>query len=150
MRLDALPVTFSLALLLCVDHALAAPSPLDLQQRDPPSTPTRSLHIPIVRRAVGQLNETELGIWAKHQKQFLEAKYGQSSGSNSKRSTTGYNMCVTSFIPLCFAVRLLSLNQSPTRLVNQNLDSRCVCLAMRTMTSPTILIVTTRAATTAR
>jgi hypothetical protein len=94
MRLDALPVTFSLALLLCVDYALAAPSsPDDLhQQRDASSS--RSLHIPIVRRALVQRNDTELGLWAKQQKQFLEAKYGaQSSGSSSKRST-GTNLCV--------------------------------------------------------
>src|SRR6266850_1698086 len=93
MRLDALPVTFSLALLLCVDYALAAPSSPD-QQRDASSSSSRSLHIPIVRRAPVQRDDAELGLWAKRQKQFLEAKYGgRPSGSSSKRST-GSNMCV--------------------------------------------------------
>lgn len=95
MRLDALPLTLSLALLLCVDYALAAPSSSDHhQQRDAPSSSSRSLHIPIVRRAPVQRSDTELGLWAKRQKESLEAKYGgHPSGSNSKRST-GFNMCV--------------------------------------------------------
>jgi cathepsin D len=98
MRLDALPVTFSLALLLCADYALAAPSSPDhhQQQRDAASSSSRrSLHIPIVRRAPVQRNDAELGLWAKQQKEFLEAKYGgQRSGSKSSKRSTGYNMCV--------------------------------------------------------
>ena len=128
MRLDALPVTFSLALLLCVDYALAAPSSSDHhhQQRDAPSSSGRSLHIPIVRRAPLQRNDTELGLWAKQQKQILEAKYGgQPLGSNSKRST-GFNMCVWNLPFLLRGISLTSLINTPTRLVNQNLDSRYV------------------------
>ena len=89
MRLDTLPLTFSLALLLSIDYARAAPSPPDqLQQR---SASSRSLHIPITRRAATQRSEEELGIWAKQQKELLEGKYGRPSAPNTKRST-GYNM----------------------------------------------------------
>lgn len=89
MRLDTLPVTFSLALLLSIDYTRAAPSPPDqLQER---SSSGRSLHIPINRRAVTQRSDEELGIWAKQQKELLEGKYGGSSAPSTKRST-GYNM----------------------------------------------------------
>lgn len=97
MRLDTLPVTLSLALLLSIDYARAAPSSPDQQQQR--STSGRSLHIPISRRAVAQRSDEELGIWAKQQKESLEGKYGGSSAPSTKRST-GFNM-----------------------LVNQNLDS---------------------------
>jgi len=84
MRLDALPISFALSLFLAVDWAQAAPGP-----RSQPSS--RGLHVPILRRAPSQRSDTEWGIWAKHQKQFLEAKYGGSS--NAKRSS-GENLLV--------------------------------------------------------
>jgi hypothetical protein len=149
MCLDALPFTFLLVLVFCisVDYAQAAPSSPDLQQRNPPSSTTRSLHIPIIRREVGQRNETELGIWAKQQKQFLEVKYGQPPwGSNSKCST-GYNLCV---LVSSFASPWKCVTQTPTRIIDQNLDSRYVYLTMLTMTAHCILIVTICAATTAQ
>jgi hypothetical protein len=118
MRLDALPVTFSLALLLCVDLALAAPSSPDpQQQRSPSASPRSSLHIPIVRRAPTQLNETELGLWAKQQKQFVEAKYSQHPGSRSSKRSTGYNMCVLRVLSF-FDVERISLTVD-------NVDQAC-------------------------
>jgi len=89
MRLDTLPLTFSLALLLSLDYARAAPSLPDQQQQR--SSSSRSLHIPISRRAVTQRSDEELGAWAKQQKEFLEGKYGSPSAPSTKRST-GYNM----------------------------------------------------------
>lgn len=90
MLLNALPVSVVLSLFLTVDWALAAPGP-----RSQPSS--RGLHVPILRRASSPRNDTEWGVWAKQQKQFLEAKYR--GPSNAKRSS-GTNL-----------------------LVNQNLDS---------------------------
>jgi len=100
MRLDPFPLTFSLALLLFIDHALALPSPSSpdeqqqqqKQQQKQRSTSSRSLHIPILRRAPPQRNEYELGLWAKQQKEFREAKYGPPSGApgTTKRSA-GHN-----------------------------------------------------------
>ncbi|KAH8991661.1 acid protease [Lactarius akahatsu] len=84
MRLDALPVSFALSLFLTVDWALAAPGP-----RSQPSD--RSLHVPILRRAPPQRSDTEWGIWAKQQKQFLEAKYG---GPSTAKRSSGENLLV--------------------------------------------------------
>ncbi|KAI9451913.1 aspartic peptidase A1 [Lactarius psammicola] len=84
MRLDALPVSFALSLFFTVDWALAAPGP-----RSQPTS--RGLHVPILRRAPPQRTDDEWGIWAKQQKQFLEAKYG--GPSNAKRSS-GENLLV--------------------------------------------------------
>ncbi len=109
MRLDAFPLTFSLALLLCIDHALAAPSPSSPdEQQQQRSTSSRSLHIPILRRAPPQRNESELGLWAKQQKEFLEAKYGPPSGppGTTKRST-GYNRCARLSAPPSPSLRFL-------------------------------------------
>jgi len=92
MRLDALPVSFALSLLLSVDHALAVPA-----SRDQPSS--RGLHVPILRRAAGQRNDTEWGVWAKQQKQLLEGKYGRPSTTTTKRSS-GYNLCARAFFCL--------------------------------------------------
>ena len=85
MLFDVLTVSFALHLLLR-NFALALPSsPI------PPSSPSLSLHVPLLRRAVPQRNETEFGLWAKQQKQLLEDKYGRSS--TTKRSS-GTNLCV--------------------------------------------------------
>jgi len=89
MRLDTLPVTLSLALLLSIDYARAAPSSPDQPQQR--SSSGRSLHVPISRRAITQRSDEELGIWAKQQKESLEGKYAGSSAPSTKRST-GYNM----------------------------------------------------------
>ncbi|KAI0251412.1 aspartic peptidase A1 [Lactifluus subvellereus] len=86
MRLDALPVSFALSLLLSVDHALAVPA-----SRDQPSS--RGLHVPILRRAAAQRNDTEWGVWAKQQKELLEGKYNHPSTTTTKRSS-GYNLLV--------------------------------------------------------
>jgi hypothetical protein len=91
MRLDTLPLTFSLALLLSLDYARGAPSSPDQQQQQRSSS-SRSLHIPISRRAVTQRSDEELGLWAKQQKEFLEAKYGSSSAAQNAKRTTGYNL----------------------------------------------------------
>jgi predicted component of type VI protein secretion system len=86
---DALTVSFTLhLLLLCADVAQASPS-----LRRSPSSPSRALHIPLLRRAPPERNDTELGVWAKQQKQLLEGKYGQRSTTSTKRSS-GYNLCV--------------------------------------------------------
>jgi hypothetical protein len=92
MRLDALPISFALSLLLSVDHALAVPAP-----RDRPSS--RGLHVPILRRAATQRNETEWGKWAKQQKEFLEGKYSRPLSTTTKRSS-GYNLCARAFFCL--------------------------------------------------
>ncbi|KAH9039286.1 acid protease [Lactarius pseudohatsudake] len=84
MRLDALPVSFALSLFLTVDWALAAPGP-----RSQPSD--LSVHVPILRRAPPQRSDTEWGIWAKQQKQFLEAKYG---GPSTAKRSSGENLLV--------------------------------------------------------
>ncbi|KAI9510043.1 acid protease [Russula earlei] len=91
MRLDALPLSLVLSLLIrvSVDHALAAPSWLG----QPSSLPSRGLHIPLLRRAVARRDDDELGRWAKQQKQYVEAKYGRPGSTTSKRST-GYNLLV--------------------------------------------------------
>lgn len=85
MLFDALTVSFALHLLLG-DFARALPS-----SPRSPSSPSGSLHIPLLRRAVPQRNDTEVGLWAKQQKQLLEGKYGASP--NTKRSS-GTNLCV--------------------------------------------------------
>ena len=87
MRLDVLPLSFALSLFLAVDWAQAAPG-----LRSQPSS--RGLHVPILRRAPSQRSDEEWGIWAKHQKQFLETKYGRSS--KAKRSS-GENLCAIFF-----------------------------------------------------
>ena len=87
MLFDALPVSFALSLLLCVDHTLATPAP---HARS--SSSSRGLHIPILRRAPPQRSDDELGLWAKRQKQLLEAKYSRHLSTTPKRST-GYNLC---------------------------------------------------------
>ena len=94
MRLDALPISFALSLLLSVDHALAVPAS---QPRDRPSS--RGLHVPILRRAATQRNETEWGLWAKQQKELLEGKYSRPSSTTTKRSS-GYNLCARAFFCL--------------------------------------------------
>jgi hypothetical protein len=86
MRLDALPVSFALCLLLYVDHTLAAPSPHDQS----PSSQARGLHIPILRRATVERDDSELGRWAKEQKLLLETKYG---GASTTKRATGQNLC---------------------------------------------------------
>jgi cathepsin D len=86
MLFDALTLSFALHLLLG-DFAQALPSsPTRL-----PSSSSRSLHIPLLRRAVSQRNDTEVGLWAKQQKQFLENKYG---GSSTTKRSSGTNLCV--------------------------------------------------------
>ncbi|KAH9987135.1 aspartic peptidase A1 [Russula compacta] len=90
MLLDALPLSFALSLLLCVDHALATPTPSPHAQS---SSSSRGLHIPILRRAASQRSDDELGLWAKRQKQLLEAKYSRHLTTTTKRST-GYNLLV--------------------------------------------------------
>jgi hypothetical protein len=87
MLLDVLTVSF--ALLLGADFAQASPS-----LRRSPTSQGRGLHVPLLRRAAAQRNETELGIWAKQQKQLLESKYGQPSTTSVKRSS-GYNLCAS-------------------------------------------------------
>jgi hypothetical protein len=87
MLFDALTVSFALHLLLCADVALASPS-----LRRSPSSPSRALHIPLLRRTVLERSDTELGVWAKQQKQLLEGKYGRSLTTTTKRSS-GYNLC---------------------------------------------------------
>ncbi|KAH9167398.1 acid protease [Lactarius sanguifluus] len=84
MRFDALPVSFALSLFLTVDWALAAPGP-----RSQPSD--RRLHVPILRRAPPQRSDTEWGVWAKQQKQFLETKYG---GPSTAKRSSGENLLV--------------------------------------------------------
>ncbi|KAF8489905.1 aspartic peptidase domain-containing protein [Russula emetica] len=86
MLFDALTVSLALHLLLLGDFALALPS-----SPRSPSSPSRSLHIPLLRRAVPERNDTEFGLWLKQQKQLLEGKYGGSS--NTKRSS-GTNLLV--------------------------------------------------------
>jgi cathepsin D len=85
MLFDVLTVSFALHLLVG-DFALALPS-----SPRSPSSPSRSLHIPLLRRAVPQRNDTELGLWAKQQKQSLESKYG---GSSTTKRSSGTNLCV--------------------------------------------------------
>ncbi|KAI0294298.1 acid protease [Multifurca ochricompacta] len=85
MRLEVLPISFALSLFFSVDHTLAAPA-----SHGQPSS--RGLHVPILRRARVERNDTEWGNWAKQQKQFLEGKYGRSP-SATKRSS-GYNLMV--------------------------------------------------------
>ena len=106
MRLDVLPLPFVLTLFLTVDWALAAPGP-----RSQPSS--RSLHVPILRRAPPQRTPTELGVWAKQQKQFLEAKYG--GLSNVKRSS-GENLYATFYFPLPVVAYIDQACQSKRRL----------------------------------
>lgn len=79
MRLDTLPIPFVLSLLFTIDWALAAPSP-----SSQPSS--RALHVPVHRKAPAQLSDDEWGLWAKKQKQFLEARY-RGRSSNAKRSS---------------------------------------------------------------
>lgn len=86
MLFDVLTVSFALHLLLG-DLALGLPS----SQRSP-SSPSRSLHVPLLRRAEPQRNETEFGLWAKQQKQLLEAKYG--GGPSTTKRSSGTNLCV--------------------------------------------------------
>jgi hypothetical protein len=83
MRLDAFQPSIALSLLLTVGHALAVPT-----SRDQPSS--RSLHVPILRRVADPRNDTEWGLWAKQQKEFLEGKYNRHQ--ITKRSS-GYNLC---------------------------------------------------------
>jgi len=85
MLFDVLTVSFALHLLVG-DFALALPS-----SPRSPSSPSRSLHIPLLRRAVPQRNDTELGLWAKQQKQSLESKYG---GSSTTKRSSGTNLLV--------------------------------------------------------
>ena len=85
MLFNAITVSFALHLLLG-DFAQALPS-LPRSQ----SSPTRSLHIPLLRRAIPQRNDTEVGLWAKQQKQLLESKYG---GSSTTKRSSGTNLCV--------------------------------------------------------
>ncbi|KAH9971726.1 aspartic peptidase A1 [Lactifluus volemus] len=84
MRLDAFQPSIALSLLLTVGHALAVPT-----SRDQPSS--RSLHVPILRRVADPRNDTEWGLWAKQQKEFLEGKYNRHQ--ITKRSS-GYNLIV--------------------------------------------------------
>jgi hypothetical protein len=87
MLFDALTVSFALHLLLG-DFAQALPS----SPRSPSdSSPSRSLHVPLLRRAVPQRNDTEFGLWAKQQKELLESKYG---GSSITKRSSGTNLCV--------------------------------------------------------
>lgn len=96
MLSDALTVSFALHLLLGSNYfALALPSSRSSRS---PGTPSRSLHVPLRRRAEPQRNETEFGLWAKQQKQALEGKYGGGGSSNTKRSS-GTNLCVLRFFP---------------------------------------------------
>ena len=106
MRLGALPFPFVLSLFLTIDGALAAPGP-----RSQPSS--RSLHVPILRRAPPQRTHTALGVWAKQQKQFLEAKYGGSS--NVKRSS-GENLYATFYFTLLAVAYLDQTCRSKPRL----------------------------------
>jgi hypothetical protein len=87
MLFDALTVSLALHLLLG-DFTQALPS-----SPRSPSTPSRSLHVPLLRRAVPERNDAELGVWLKQQKQLLEGKYGGSESSSRKRSS-GSNLCV--------------------------------------------------------
>jgi hypothetical protein len=92
MLSGALSVSFALNILalLCADSALASPS---LRTRSPSTTPGRgALHVPLLRRAPPQRNDSELGVWAKQQKQLLEGKYDQRLTTTTKRSS-GYNLC---------------------------------------------------------
>ncbi len=99
MLFDALTVSFALHLLLGTDFAQALPSP--------PSSPSRALHVPLLRRAVPQRNDTELGLWAKQQKQLLEGKYG---GPSTTKRSSGTNLCVSyELLSFCF---LLIPNQA--------------------------------------
>jgi cathepsin D len=84
MLVDALTVSFALHLLLG-DFAQALPS-----SPRSPSSPSRSLHVPLLRRAVPQRNDTEFGLWAKQQKEVLEDKYG---GSSITKRSSGTNLC---------------------------------------------------------
>ena len=86
MLFDALTLSFALHLLLCADVALASPS-----LRRSSSSQSRALHIPLLRRVAPERNYTEVGLWAKQQKELLEGKYGRPS-TNTKRSS-GYNLC---------------------------------------------------------
>ena len=86
MLFDALTVSFALHLLLG-NFAQALPS-----SPRSPTSPSRSLHVPLVRRIVPQRSETEFGLWAKQQKQLLEGKYG--GGSSITKRSSGTNLCV--------------------------------------------------------
>ena len=116
MRLDALLVSFALSLFLTVDWALAAPGP-----RSEPSS--RALHVPILRREPPKRTDAEWGIWAKQQKQFLEAKYG--GPSNTKRSS-GENLCARFFtsLPVCTSVAHIDLGLSIRTLTRGELTVR--------------------------
>lgn len=94
MLFDALTVSSFALHLLLVDfaEALRVPSPAP-PAVTPPPLPNRSLHIPLLRRAVPHRNESEFGLWAKQQKQLLESKYGHPTHSSKKRSS-GTNLCV--------------------------------------------------------
>lgn len=87
MLFDALTVSFALHLLLGSDFAQALPS---LPRT--PGSPSRSLHVPLLRRAVPHRNEAEFGLWAKQQKQLLEGKYGR--GASITKRSSGTNLCV--------------------------------------------------------
>ncbi|KAI0057208.1 acid protease [Artomyces pyxidatus] len=81
MRLEALPTTLSLALLLSAEDALAAPKT---------SSQPRELHIPLSRRPVVQRSDAEWGLWARQQKEMLESKYG--AEPSRRKRTSGYNL----------------------------------------------------------
>jgi cathepsin D len=93
MRFDAFQPSLALSLLLTVGHALAVPT-----SHDQPSS--RSLHVPILRRAARLRNDTEWGLWAKQQKEFLEGKYNR---QQTMKRSSGYNSCAP------FAFLLVSL-----------------------------------------
>src|SRR5258708_27877056 len=58
MLLDALTLSFALHILLGADSARALPS-----SPSSPSSSSRSLHIPLLRRAAPHRNETQFALW---------------------------------------------------------------------------------------
>ncbi|KAI0050942.1 acid protease [Auriscalpium vulgare] len=84
MRYESLPSGLIALSILCANDALAAVAPHAVRASE--------LHIPLMRRAPTQRTDAEWGLWAKHQRAILAAKY--SGASPARKRASGYNLIV--------------------------------------------------------